>query len=486
MMRHYRIYFLLIVLLTVILRFYNFSNRWGLAYDQAHDALVAREALLSGKLPLLGPFSSAGPFQTGGEWYWLLMIGTALNVQSVMSPWYLLAFLSVIFVVGMMILGKRLVDEKFALVVGLFSSISTAQIAQSVNLTNQTPQALCALGALFSSMAYIRNRKPLYLFLLGITVSTAASIHLQGVSLGLLIVCTLLFTGIPSVSGIVSLFIGLLLPIIPMLIDDSVNGYKNFQNMLYYYLYDQRRISYDMLGRRWLTYVFIFIPNEWGHIIGGNRLMGGAIFLLSFCYAAIRIMKKKLSKEWVVIYISSALMISLLRYVKTPLFSSYLVFLHPFIIIISTYLIWNILKHSKVLAFVLIGVIVFFSGIKSIQNIREAQNGTAFMVSLWKKQLIDKFPLEKFALYDHSYNTSGMSAPLSLFLDVDNRIDPNGRKIGLGIATISGQFNVPVIVGDEAGYQIVDLSASSSAELSKEKWIPMTRQSVYKATEEWR
>ena len=63
----------IIVGIAFVLRFYNYNNRWGLAYDQAHDALVARYALEAGKIPLVGPFSSAGAFQTGGEWYWIIM-----------------------------------------------------------------------------------------------------------------------------------------------------------------------------------------------------------------------------------------------------------------------------------------------------------------------------------------------------------------------------------------------------------------------------
>ena len=49
-----------ILLISIFLRFYNFENRWGLAYDQARDVLVAREGLNSFGLPLIGPFASAG------------------------------------------------------------------------------------------------------------------------------------------------------------------------------------------------------------------------------------------------------------------------------------------------------------------------------------------------------------------------------------------------------------------------------------------
>ncbi|MCX8009126.1 MAG: hypothetical protein N3A54_05525, partial [Patescibacteria group bacterium] len=68
-----------ILMLSCFLRFFRYSDRWGLAYDQAHDALIARHAIASGQMPLVGPFSSAGPFQISGVWYWFIMFGTLLD-----------------------------------------------------------------------------------------------------------------------------------------------------------------------------------------------------------------------------------------------------------------------------------------------------------------------------------------------------------------------------------------------------------------------
>src|SRR6185503_15933229 len=87
-----------VILLATVLRFYNYDLRWQLAYDQAHDALIARYAVAQMQLPLLGPFSSAGAFQTGGEWYWIVMLGTILFPFTVNGPWIFMTFLYVLFV----------------------------------------------------------------------------------------------------------------------------------------------------------------------------------------------------------------------------------------------------------------------------------------------------------------------------------------------------------------------------------------------------
>ena len=126
-----------ILIFATVLRFYNYENRWGLAYDQAHDSIVARYALENYKTPLVGPFSSAGPFQTGGEWYWFIMVATVFYPNAVITPWVVLTLLHVLFVLLIIFVGKELVNKKFGLIVGLLATVSTAQIAQATNLTNQ-------------------------------------------------------------------------------------------------------------------------------------------------------------------------------------------------------------------------------------------------------------------------------------------------------------------------------------------------------------
>src|SRR3990167_10123879 len=86
----------LIFALSAFFRFYQYEDRWGLAYDQAQFAILARYSVETFQLPLLGPFSSGGPFQTGGEWYWILMLGTTAYPSLVISPWIFLTLISLL------------------------------------------------------------------------------------------------------------------------------------------------------------------------------------------------------------------------------------------------------------------------------------------------------------------------------------------------------------------------------------------------------
>ena len=65
-----------------------------------------------------------------------------------------------------------------------------------------------------------------------------------------------------------------------------------------------------MLGRRWLTYVLQFWPEQWSYIIGGFLAFGyivPGLIVLATIYKAVT---KKLSKEWLVMIISTGVMIS--------------------------------------------------------------------------------------------------------------------------------------------------------------------------------
>src|SRR5260221_13257303 len=84
---------LFILAISLFLRFYNYQGRFGIAYDQSHDAVLARYAIEAHKIPLVGPFSSGARFQTSGIWYWFIMLSTLINPKSFFTPWVVLTSL---------------------------------------------------------------------------------------------------------------------------------------------------------------------------------------------------------------------------------------------------------------------------------------------------------------------------------------------------------------------------------------------------------
>ena len=184
-----------ILLLSITLRFYDYNDRWVLAYDQARDEIVAKYALDHHLIPLVGSFSYAGPFQWGPELYWILMGSTAVYPFAVITPWVVMTLLYVFCVYLIIRVAEKLIDKKFALIAGLLAAISTAQIEQSTNLTNPSFVPIFSLLAIWAMVTYMSSgKKTLFLFLLAFFISIAISLHLQGVGLIFLLLFTIIAT----------------------------------------------------------------------------------------------------------------------------------------------------------------------------------------------------------------------------------------------------------------------------------------------------
>lgn len=479
-----------LLVLAAFLRFYNYDNRWVLAYDQAHDAIIAQYALSHLKLPLLGPFSSAGPFQTGGEWYWFIMAGTLIfSPLTINGPWIFLTITQILFIWMIIYTGSKLGGKILGLLAGIFAAVSPAAIAQSVNLTNQSPINIFSLLAILSIVLYSQEKKGWQVLLLGLSVSIAISIHLQGAALIFLIIVSLVILPVKNIKHIFLLVLGGILPFLPLLIIDIQNHFFNTKGFLQYFLYDQYKIPLDQLGRNWHTYVMFFWPTALGNIIGGNKIFGILSAIIMVCGAIFAVLTKKLSRLWLILLLSMLCFFVMLRYLHTPLFDSYLMFFHPFIFLLIAFAISLILTKNKVIGIVFLFLLLSGSVYKDIQDIQGATNYTRERSAYWSKFLNQKFPNKKFIIYDYRNRSNSYTYPLIFFLGRENKLDEKGYKIGFDLPFQKDDlvnYNVfTQIKGNKMGFVFVDLESSSSAQLEKAKWYTAYPQLIYESTEQW-
>ena len=481
------LYLIFIIGLATILRFYAYDRRWAPGADQVSFALLSRFALFHHHLPLFGPFSSAGPFQTGGEWYWLIMAGQAIFPFSFLTPWVVFTIFYVVFVFLIYVVAKEIGGKNLGLLSALFAAVSTSQIAQSANLTNQTPIAFISLLALWSSLRYLKAKKDKYIFLLGFFVGLASAIHSQGFALAPLILVTLVLGGVPKLRHLAMLAVGLFLPWLPIFIADSRNHFHNTTNIILYYSRDQYKISFDVLGRRWITYLFRFWPQAWAHTIGGSFLVGWFLAISIGLFAIRGFIKKTISREWILLIFSTVFMIGMLRYIRTPIFDSYLMFLHPFIFILSSLTVLSLYKLNKYAGIILVLVILIFSLQRSIKELQTSNNKyytTAIENIVFS--LTKKYPNTKFDFYDFSYFSSNTSQAVVLLLDDKNLIDDKGKRIGLSTRKFKSTPKTPnkpdYIIFDR---NIYDLTSIKKEALPKYGWESVNPSFIYYNVQEW-
>lgn len=472
-----------IIILAICLRFINYNNRYGLAYDQAHDALLARFALQSHQIPVLGPFSSAGPYQTGGEWYWIIMLGTLIYPPSIIAPWIGITLLYVLFVYILIRVSKSIGGKGFSLLAGLLAAVSTAQVTQSTNLTNQSPLSLFSLLALWAAISYMKNNGAGKLFFLGLSIGIASSIHLSGVALVPLILALFIVHRKVSPLGIVLLVLGLIIPWLPVFAVDSSHQFYNTKAMLQYYLHDQYKIPLQVLGRRWLTYLGVFWPTEWANIIGGFNPLG----YIEMCSIFLLFVFRKIPGQIMMILLSIVIMITIVRYTHTPIFSSYLVFLHPFILLITAWPVYVLINKWKIPGIILLICIVTGSLYQDYVHITAATNTNADLAVAETAVLNHKLSGRQFAVYTYKESFTVNNYVLSLFLTASNQ---NYRK---GIKVTSIPDNQEVLGRPETLYRtpspsyvkLMNINSSNNQELVQNGWRLVDGMSVYNDTEKW-
>lgn len=482
-----------ILLIAIFLRFYDYNDRWALAYDQARDAIVAEYALAHHLLPIIGSFSSAGPFQWGPEFYWILMITTGVYPFAIITPWVVMSLLYVFFVYLIIRVAEKLIDKKFALLTGLLAAVSTAQIDQSTNLTNPSFVPIFSMFAIWAMVIYIKSgKRTLFLFLLAFFISIAISLHLQGVGLIFLLIFTVIATKSFQLKKMVVVLLGLALPFVPLLISDLQHNFFNIHNIIQYYLHDQYKVSLDVLGRRWLTYLGVFVPTFWGYIIGGNAIMGYLLSGLFTLTTLILAYKRKISSIWIILILTLLCDIFIIKNTRSPLFYGYLTFLHPLILLLSAWVLYLLMKIYKYIGLALLLIIVSLTVTESMKSIVATAKGSArAQVESATNFLNHTYPNKQFALYDYNHKSIHLSYPLMLFLWHDNKINKEGYGIGIGTPTqnekiISGYDDIhPQIKGNTSGLIIRDLSGSSSAQLEKEGWKNVNAEDTYNSIQNW-
>lgn len=486
---------ILILLAAFFLRFYNFEDRFVLAFDQAHNAIIARYALNEFKLPLLGPFASAGPFQTGGEWFWIVMIQTIVYPFSPITPWVVQTLLYVVFVYLMMRFARELFAESdvtefkkladpFSIIVGVLTAFSMAQVLQSYNLTNQTPLAPLGLFCIWAAVRYIRRKNPWYIFLAAFFASLAGTIHLSGVLLGSIVLITLIITRLHRKRDILYVLAGGVLPLMPIFVSDLQHNFFNFRNMFYYYFFDESKASYEQLGRRWLTYIGVFWPNSWAFITGGVKevgyfLIAGIGFVVGYL-----IFKRKFPKEWWVLLLSFIVIILALRYTRTPIFENYLVFLHPLVILFTGLFLVVVYSKNKIIGVVCVAILVLGSLYMLWPELNKS-NYNRELTENFRNALYEKYPNQNFSLYDLKRNKTEKSFPLSLYLFLDGRISEDGVRVGVLYSPEHDKIEYPVIYRSVTDDIIVDLSATSSAYLAKTQWFIINPDVLYDSMQNW-
>jgi hypothetical protein len=477
----YQLGVIFVILLSLIIRLYNFPVRWGIGSDNARDAIIALEALSRHQLPLMGPFSSAGAFVTGGIYYWLVMASYTILPFLISAPWLLTGITSVVSIVLLMYLGKILVGKRFSIIIGILAMLAPQYLGKAIELGNPTFVTVFSILTLVCFIKLWQKNRMIFSFLMGLSIGLAINMHYEAINL-LIFLPAVLF--IPKLSlknkvmSAFSAFLGMLLPSLPILYWDAQQNFANTRNILDYLLIGQYRIY---VPNSWRLFLFNYIPTYWSKIIGNYYWIGLVLFISSGLAFVLAVLRKKISVRMISLGVIFLILLFINKSYRGERTDDYMLYLSPFILIFTAFLIEQIFSFKNVLIKSLGLIILVFL---ILVNLLTVKNALSYKNTIPTEELIietleQKYPDQKFSIYDYKHENSGYSLPLSLLLRSKNKLDTNGIKIGVNCygkdcpAKAYSILNQPV--------RIFNLSAVSPAKFDRKKgvWINVNASSVY-------
>lgn len=477
----YKVSFFLILLLSFVLRFYNFPNRWGLGGDDGRDAMIALEALKRFELPLMGPFSSAGPFVFGGIYYWFIMLSFLVLPFLVSAPWVLTGIIGVLTVGFITYLGRLMGGNKLSIIIGILAAMSPQLVVRSLMLGPHSFIPIFTTLLIISFVLLCTKKKLIYAFLMGVFLGLAISMHYQAVNLFIFLPAIFLVTSLSiknRVLGFLLMIIGFLIPSFPILLWDFRQNFANINNILDYLLIAQYRIY---VPNSWKIFIFDFIPWYWSFVVGRFYLLSFALVVLSSLVFTLLSIKKKLKPELIVFGGIFFILMFVNRFYKGERSEGYLLYLAPFILVFTAilinYLIFNKQKVVKYFGIVLFILILVGSLITVKNSYLQSPAKTYFNIS---KSLINKYPDSRFSLYVYKYKFYDSGMGLSLALGSLGKISKDGMPIGV---YCYGKKECPenIDIALSGGVLLVDLRSEKNNELVKNKknWVNVNQSSVY-------
>jgi len=477
-----------ILFLSIILRFYNYTNRWGLAADQARDVLVVREALRMHKLPLIGPFSASGPYVFGPFWYWALLIPIGLFRNYLLAPWLFLTSLYVVSVYVTYLLGKKLVDTRFGLLTSLFAAISPAEIQLSTNLIMSSFVGFLSVSIFYCFVSYIKEKRLRDLSIMALLIGLAINTHFEAVPLVILILFALLLghrNRIHAITGIISFAV----PFIPLVI---FNWKDHSYELTHIFLTNAPKQHLQLIdtileiAKREFVFLSYTLPKEWGWMTTGFGLAVGyaALFLVSGSLI-LTFHRHRLQKEIGIFSLIAVIIFAIVGSYSGVLYGNFLAYLNPLFFVLTTWMCLFVVKNQKYTGILLIIAICILALYSDVKTIKSSTNSTALQAYTFEHALNTLYPKQKFSVYEHdSFLTKDDALALSLFLYYDKKISGSGLKIG--IAHIGAPVNHQVIFDDiETGLRIYNFGSEDNVKLAQEHFIPYNPGKIYASVENW-
>lgn len=495
---------LVIVVFSLFVRLYGFSDQWDIFGDAGRDKIVGWASLERVKVPLSGSFSSSGPFVFGPLYYWFILLSYRLLPVIPDAPELLFRLVQLLPIIFLYKAGYLIGRRRLAWVAAVLTATSPELILRTINMTHHGLVVIISSALIWLFAIYLKREKGdkgggnklLVSFFIGLVFGIGYNIHFQTINLWPLFFAYLLHNrfAIRRIwPEILALIVGFLLPNLAYFWWDAVNHWANQRNFLDYILIGQGR---RYVPNRWLSYLFTFWPDIFSSVVGGFRIFGYLLPVLIVTILALGIFRRRRLPPFLfwlgVIFI---LMAIVLRYYRGEMFSGYFIYFYPFIILFSAWAIDVVFAHQKILGISLFAVIVLSNTAFNWRYLlRDFAGGRIDKVQETISLLTRRFPDKTFIPYVWGSVSEDQGYGLVIMLLRSGKLSADGMPIGFCQPRCLGQYPIINQVTWQEEVTIVDLShfdvSQENAVSARENppgqpWKLFTPAAIYGDVAEW-
>ncbi|HEX8931704.1 MAG TPA: hypothetical protein VF810_00945, partial [Patescibacteria group bacterium] len=391
-MGKYELLLIVILGLGIFLRLAGIDKSMQFIGDQGWFYLSARDMLLQGTIPLVGIASSHPWLHQGAFWTYLLAGWLWFSHFNPLAGAYLSCTLDVMAIMAIYLLGGRFFTKTTGILAALFYATSPLVIANIRMPYHTSPIPLFVILFFYSLMWWINNKKyafPVVIFFLGVLYNLEIATFLFSIITGLFLCFGLWqkkhWAQIFNKKIIFLAVLGFLIPMLSMLLYDLSHGFAQTLKFLAWLGYKILIIfGYSAINQPTsipMQTMLNFVDLSYTKLIyPSNGFFAFFLFSLSIV-VAVRAVYQQRNINFVSLFLSTIVLVLGLFTIRVPS-DAYLPMLFPSIILITAYVLQNLLKIKQTifliygLIFVLVmGNLVFliannytFTGINSFQE----------------------------------------------------------------------------------------------------------------------
>lgn len=240
---------LIIIILGLAVRFYDYPAWQGFDYDQEINAWIAKSIVVDHKPVLIGPETSVGAMYVGPYFNYIIAFFFALGDMDPAATIFLNFFLSLVTLVVFYLVAKNLFDQKAAIIGLIFYAFSYMISGYDQVLWNPTPIPLVSL--LFFHFLY-RNKVILAALFLGLMFH----LHFQAILLAAIFVIYLaIFSRKEMVKpkNVLGTIAMMIIFFAPLIFFDLRHDFLNFRHLVQFFFEGSGKTGGIDLAKLWQT-----------------------------------------------------------------------------------------------------------------------------------------------------------------------------------------------------------------------------------------